>query len=451
MSCNPVIHPACIITKVIPPVTGTVTGGVLDGIANAIREGIRWIVVNTATWWIQIPSPNLAAEPAVTRIQAWLFPITAVIAAGGVIAAGLRMALTRRANPLLDVSAGLLSLAAAVTLGVIIPALLLKAGDAWSTWVLNASAGGHFTQRLTAVLDLGGNAAPAVVVVFGIAAMVVALIQAALMLFRQITLIILAGALPLAAAGTTAPVTRPWIRRITSWMLALICYKPAAAAVYAAAFTLIGSGGGTRTVLMGFVTLLLSVVMLPALMRLFTWTTGSIASQGAGGGQLLGAAAYGAVAVGALRSGSGTGAASAAQDQAAYLDSRLGPPPGSSPPPALPNPPPGGSPAGGAPPAATPGAPAASSAPPVQPSAPAGATSTASASSGAAAATGAADASAASAAAASGTAAGAATGAAAAAGPVGLAAAAAIQAGQTAARTTARLAEGAMQPEEEQQ
>src|SRR5262249_12191457 len=197
----------------------------------------------------------------------------------------------------------------------------------WSSWVLNASTSGHFTQRLTAILDLGGNAAPAVVVVFGIAAMIVALVQAALMLFRQIALIILAGVLPLAAAGTVAPITRPWIRRITSWMLALICYKPAAAAVYAAAFTLIGSGGSTRTVLLGFVTLLLSVIMLPALMRLFTWTTGSIASQGGGGGQLLGAAAYGAVAVGAMRSRSGGGAASPAQDQAAYLDSRLGPPP----------------------------------------------------------------------------------------------------------------------------
>src|SRR5215469_16474494 len=158
MSCNPLVNPACIVTKIFPPVPGGLTGGILDSIASAINDGIRWIVVNTATWWIQIPSPNLAGEPAVVRIQAWLFPITAVIAAGGVIAAGLRMALTRRANPLLDVSGGLLSLAAAVTLGVIIPSLLLRAGDAWSTWVLNASTGGHFTQMLTAVLDLGGQA-----------------------------------------------------------------------------------------------------------------------------------------------------------------------------------------------------------------------------------------------------------------------------------------------------
>jgi len=467
MLCNPLIVPACIITRLLHPGTGTVTGGVLGGIASAIDDGIRWIVVNTATWWIKIPSPNLAAEPAVVRIQGWLFPVTAAIAVAGVIAAGLRMALTRRANPLLDVSGGLLSLAAAVTLGVIVPALLLRAGDAWSSWVLSVSTGGHFTQRLMAVLDLGGSAAPAVVVVFGIAAMIVALVQAVLMLFRQTALIILAGVLPLAAAGTVAPVTRPWIRRITSWMLALICYKPAAAAVYAAAFTMIGSGGSTRTMLMGFVTLLLSVIMLPALMKLFTWATGSIAAQGGGGGQLLGAAAVGAVAVGATRSGSGSGAAAAAQEQAAYLDSRLAPPPDGNPPvPPSPSSP-SSSPPGDSPPASGPrtasGTPPGSTAP-FRTGAPIGAASagpsshatpgdsgigcaTGSASS-AAAASGMADAAGGSAAAAGGTAAGAATGATAAAGPAGLAAAAAIQAGQSAADSTARLAAGAMGPEE---
>ena len=252
------------------------------------------------------PLPDLATEPAVTRIQQWLLPITVAVAIGGVIAAGARMALTRRANPLLDVTGGLLTVAAASTLGVTAMALLLKAGDAWSAWVLQVSTGGHFTQRLILALDLGGGAAPAVVLICGTIAIVLSLVQAVLMLFRQAALVILAGVLPLAAAGSVAPMTRTWIRKVTAWMLALICYKPAAAAVYAAAFTMIGSGGSPRTALMGFVDAGLSVVMLPALMKFFTWTTGAIAGSG-GGGQFLGAAAVGAIAVGAMRSGPGAG------------------------------------------------------------------------------------------------------------------------------------------------
>ena len=241
----------------------------------------------------------------------------------------------RRANQLLDITRGLLTVAAAGPLGVTARALLLKAGDAWSAWVLQVSTGGHFTQRLMLALNLGGSAAPAVVLIFGTIAIVLSLVQAVLMLFRQAALVILAGVLPLAAAGSVAPMTRTWIRKVTAWMLALICYKPAAAAVYAAAFTMIGSGGSPRTMLMGFVMLAMSLVMLPALMKFFTWTTGAIAGSG-GGGQFLGAATVGAIAVGAMRSGAGGGAAGA-QDQAAYLSSQLGSPPS------------GGGPAGGNP------------------------------------------------------------------------------------------------------
>ena len=124
------------------------------------------------------------------------------------------------------------------------------------------------------------GAASGVVIVLGIFAIVMAAIQAVLMLFRQAALVILAGVLPLAAAGTLAPGTRAWFRRVTGWMLALIFYKPAAAAVYATAFTMIGKGKDPRTILMGFAMVLLSLLALPALMKFFTWTTGC---RGGGG------------------------------------------------------------------------------------------------------------------------------------------------------------------------
>ncbi len=344
MPCNTLVEPAClVVTSVAKSVVSTATSDILGGIAQALTGGIKWIVENTATWWVQIPSPDLSTDPAVSHIQQWLLPVTAAVAVGGVIAVGVRMVITRRANPLLDLGGGLLTLAAATTLGATATALLLKAGDAWSSWVLQVSTGGHFTQRLDEVMALGGNAPPAVVLVFGVVAIILALVQAVLMLFRQAALIVLAGALPLAAAGSIAPMTRAWVRKVTAWMLALICYKPAAAAVYATAFTMIGSGGTARTALMGFAMLALSVVMLPALMKFFTWTTGSIAGGG-GGGQVLSAAATGAVAVGAIGSSVGGGAL-AAQGQASYLNSQLGPqPPGASG-----ADPPGGPPAGSRP------------------------------------------------------------------------------------------------------
>ena len=325
MHCNALTDPVCVAGNIIKSAAASATGDVLSGIAQAISAGVRWMVVSTATWWVRIPSPDLAAEPAVAHLQQWLLPVTGAVAVAGVIAAGARMAIMRRGNPLLDVTGGLLTLAAVTALGTIVPALLLKAGDAWSAWVLQVSTGGQFTQRLADTLTLGGTAAPAVVLIFGIVAILLSIVQAVLMLFRQAALVILAGVLPLAAAGSIAPMTRTWIRKVTAWMLALIFYKPAAAAVYATAFTMLGSGGSVQTMVMGFVMLLLSVLTLPALMRFFTWTTGSIAGSG-GSGQLLGAAAVGAVAIGSMRSSPASGA----QGQASFMNSRLGPPPAGS-------------------------------------------------------------------------------------------------------------------------
>ena len=119
MPCNPLIEPVCVGSATLfQSATPARPATCSSGIAQAITDGVRWIVANTATWWVQIPSPDLAGRaggrPA---IQQWLLPVTAAVAVGGVIAAGARMAITRRANPLLDVTGGLLTLAAATTLG----------------------------------------------------------------------------------------------------------------------------------------------------------------------------------------------------------------------------------------------------------------------------------------------------------------------------------------------
>jgi hypothetical protein len=323
MSCPVLLSPSCLVAaKAAGAVAGTAATGALNGIASAVESGVSWMVTQTLTWWVQVPSPDLAGEPAVGQIQQWILPLAIAVAVLGVIIAGGRMALTRKANPLIDAGAGLVVIAATSAVGVVLPSLLLKAGDAWSSWVLQASTGGQFAARLTSVLTLGGQS-PAVVVVLGIVAIIISAVQAVLMLFRQGALVVLAGVLPLAAAGMLTPGTRTWFRRVTGWMLALIFYKPAAAAVYATAFTMIGAGKDTRTVLMGFAMVFLSLLALPVLIRLFSWTTGHVADSGGGG--FLQAALGGAVAIGALRGFAGGPGGSGAVEHARLVSARLGP------------------------------------------------------------------------------------------------------------------------------
>ena len=327
MPCPVLIDPVCLVGKVAGAVAGAAAGSIannaLSGIASAIQSGVSWIVTNSITWWVKVPSSSLSGQPAVSSLQQWMLPLAAAVAVLGMIIAGGKMALTRKANPLIDAGSGLVIIAATSAVGVLLPDLLLQAGDAWSNWVLNASTGGQFASRLNTMLSLT-NAAPAVAVVLGVIAILISAAQAILMLFRQASLVILAGVLPLAAAGTLTPATRGWFKKVTGWMLALIFYKPAAAAVYAAAFTLIGTGTGVRTILMGFAMVGLSLLALPVLMRLFTWTTGQV-TESAGGGGFLQTAMSGTVALGALRGSFGGSGGSGAADQARLIADRLGP------------------------------------------------------------------------------------------------------------------------------
>src|SRR5580698_382653 len=96
MPCNTLVEPACRAASSIARSAATgAANGILDALARAVTTGVRWVVVNTSTWWVQLPSPDLAANPAVGDMQHWMLPVTAAVAAGGVIAAGVRMAVTR--------------------------------------------------------------------------------------------------------------------------------------------------------------------------------------------------------------------------------------------------------------------------------------------------------------------------------------------------------------------
>jgi hypothetical protein len=293
---------------------GGVTNAAVGGLAGAIQAGLGTLAKDMVAWWINLPSPDLTTDPVPHVLQGWLFPFTAAVAVISIIVAAGRMALTRKATPLADVGTGLLIMAITAAAGTILPTLLLRAGDAYSTYVLNSSTGGQFSSRFVALLSFSGAVgigSTAIVLVIGMIAMVLATVQALLLLFRQGAVIILAGTLPLAAAGTMNSLTKPWLKRVTGWELALIFYKPCAATVYATGFELIGQGTIPRDVLVGFAVLLLSLVALPVLMRLFNWTTGQVES--ASGGGVLGAVIGGAAAVGALRGSGGMSAADQAR------------------------------------------------------------------------------------------------------------------------------------------
>ena len=364
--CPSILEPRCVQTvddddhpfrPPMPDIPAAIGGSMLDEVAESFQSAVGWLISNTASWWVKTPSPDLEAEPAIEFLQALVQPLTIAVAMVSLLTVAAKMALTRKAVPLIDAGRGLVVLAAVTMIGTVVPNLLLRWGDEWCGWVLRASSQGDFAKRMAAIVTFPSGTPAALVLVLCMIALLIGIIQALLLLFRGAALVILAGLLPLAAAGMISTTTRSWFGRVAGWMLALIFYKPAAAAVYATAFTLVGTGKDLHAVLMGFAMMLISLVAFPVLLKFFTWTTGGTESTSGGG--VLGALLGGATALGALRAygmaGGSTGGLAAgrpgsANEHADYLSQQLGvqqtsPPGGQAPPPASSKQTPGGQPA----------------------------------------------------------------------------------------------------------
>lgn len=296
--CSP-LHPASCVTDVVGAGVGKVAGAVGNAFADVIRGGATWIIKTTIGWWIEVPAIDLEHSP-VQIIRGYVAWIAALVAVAGVIWQGMLLVLSRRPEPVFAVVRGLFTLALWTAIGVAGPAAALRAGDAFSSWVLGQAAGGHAADRLILLARMTRVTSPGAVMVLGLVMMLIGLVQAVLMMFRETAVVILAGVVVLAASGSMIGATRPWLPKVLSWMLALICFKPAAALVYASALVLVGESDDVRTVFVGITMMLLATIALPALMRLFTWATGSVGGNGGGLASLAGAAAAGLHAAAAL-------------------------------------------------------------------------------------------------------------------------------------------------------
>ncbi|MBG6140504.1 hypothetical protein [Longispora fulva] len=265
------------------------------------------VIKTMLTWWLSVPSINLEGEDSVVmKIRGLVLPIAFIVAFSGIIWQGTRMALSRKPAPLIDIGRGMWHVALWSAIGVFGPATALKAGDAFSTWVLSSPDGDMFGKRLTNALTMAYVSNPGLTIILGIIVILAAIVQTFLLMFREGSVIILSGVIVLAASGQFTTATRPWLRKIIGWGVALICWKPAAALVYKVGFVMIGSGKDTRVQFMGLAVLLLAIIAMPALMKFFTWAPGAIESSG--GGLATGLAAAGGAMHAASWLGGGGGA-----------------------------------------------------------------------------------------------------------------------------------------------
>ncbi len=246
------------------------------------------------------PTGSVQGSAPVAYLQASLYWYMLVVAAIGVIAGGVKMAWQQRSEPGMDVVRSILTLAVVSGAGVTTVSLLTAAADAFAEWILDGSMGCSldadgtcFSQAMGELLFQAAEGAPAptlpglLTVILGLLAILAVITQIVLMVVRSAMLVVLSGMLPMSAAATNTAVGGQMFKKTIGWLVGMILYKPAAAIIYAAAFTLVGDNTETRA---------------EALMALIVPATAAVAS----GGGLGGTAAMAAMAL-------PTGALAAAQ------------------------------------------------------------------------------------------------------------------------------------------
>lgn len=254
-----------------------------------------------------VPRRAASSAPAVGFVQDQTFYLTLALAAISMIVAGVRMVWSQRAEPAQDLLKGLLTLAIVTASGVALLNVLLGATDALAEQIIQAGVGNDFqadVQMLLGMEDTGTSSATflmgnqMLIIVGGLLAVLVNIVQIMLMVLRTAMLFLIAGVLPLSAAFMNTETGKSWFSKIIAWTLAFAFYKPAAALIYATGIQMTTSGLFSGQALLqfsaGLMLILASVVALPVLIGFLSPALGAMASSGGGGGAAMGFAALGA-------------------------------------------------------------------------------------------------------------------------------------------------------------
>ena len=312
-------------------VAGNIAAGAVNdaitNLAKSIMEGMSQMVTTLSTFWVSMPTVNLASadgttpSPVVSAVNSELLPWTLVLAVLAVILGGIRMIWEQRGAPLKDLLRSLLTLTLVSGLGLGVISILVIAADAFSAAIIDRSTNGKGFADAMSILVMTNQTGVGVfiLIILGLIGLIASLVQIVLMVVRSGMLVILAGILPTTAAFTNTEMGRQWFQKAVGWTIAFILYKPAAAIVYSVAFLLMGHNSGKDGLIgsiTGFTLMVVALFALPALMRFVTPMVGAVASGGgAGAGAAVGAMATGAVSLGRGGSGKGNAAPTPASTQ----------------------------------------------------------------------------------------------------------------------------------------
>ncbi len=135
--------------QAVQDVIGGIFGFLFDTLKKIIIDAVVAVLKAVGRLWIDIKTPGIEDNTAVTFVQAHTFYILVFAATLSVIIGGIRMALTQRGEPLRDIIKSLLTMVVVSGAGVTVANTLIKVSDAFSGWIIDRAVGGsNFDAKL---------------------------------------------------------------------------------------------------------------------------------------------------------------------------------------------------------------------------------------------------------------------------------------------------------------
>jgi hypothetical protein len=299
--CYAVAGVTGIATNAAGTAIASATGSVLGQISAAMASAATGLLKTLATFWMNVDVPDLSAASQTQTDIRW---ITTVVAVVSILVAAGQMTLRRRGEPAAAMLTGLARLVFTSAAAVFVVGTAASVSDHYTADMMNSTTAhlgsGGWSGAISTTL-IAGSLAPgdAMTLIIALLIIIASLIQLMLMVLRVGLVIILTGTLPLAAAASMTGWGESWWRKHLGWLAAWLLYKPAAAILYVSAFQLT-QGKSLVETMSGFMILILSVLILPALLKVIVPATSHL---GAATGGAIAVAAGGALASGAIKAG----------------------------------------------------------------------------------------------------------------------------------------------------
>ncbi|MFI9155676.1 hypothetical protein [Streptomyces sp. NPDC053367] len=287
--------------KEIKKAWNAVWNSVLGDVIRSGADVVKWIIKKTLTYALTTPSVDLEGTGLFGRdatLAGMLTWLGVVIAAAGAMWQIGKGALTGQTKHVGRAMLGWVEQTILSAAGVGLVALLLVAGDALTTGLIDKTFAddGAAYERIVAVMVPVGVANPVTLLCIVAVLLLIGFIQMVMIFLRQSAIPIQCLLLPVAAGGRVGgDATRQWAPRLITSICVVITYKPILAVIVCTGFAEFGHAKSLTEWLRGCATLVLAILAPGPLTKVFApfgEAVGSGMAAGGASGALAGAAGY---------------------------------------------------------------------------------------------------------------------------------------------------------------